>query len=463
MSLEKPQLINFDKQRYIYNFLSNIVDLRPWKRSSTNGLAELEAVLSQITNDLQLLRFDKRAVKDAAMKETKERDSKNSKNTKVFTSLVINELEKFRRDARQRDVLDRHFRDQSKVFNKNRLPAQQERRTSKPSRLGGLLRAVRPLSMAFGGTNTSPSPGDKSILSYDLPDVTTVETRHRPSVTVNLATAITTIPAATRGNGMFKIVCDDGADYLLQATSEEDLEEWVRLCSAVRALSVSRVVFGIPIAKVCQRENELIPRVVTKLLTEIEARGLEEVGIYRVPGSLSNMNALKNAFDSGLPVDMDDDRWFDVNTIAGGLKLYLRELPDSLLTAELFSEFTAIAKLSEEGEQIFALAQSTQKLPINNYFLLKRIIEHLISDHGDVNKMHAINLSIVFSMSLLPNNDPFAASSDLGAIQTILRTMISAPSRIFSDDFMPSNPQSLSGLGLNHVTTKDEDVESGFG
>ncbi|KAK9476318.1 ras guanine nucleotide exchange factor domain-containing protein, partial [Lipomyces japonicus] len=38
MSLEKPRLINFDKQRYIYNFLSNIVDLRPWKRSSTNGL-----------------------------------------------------------------------------------------------------------------------------------------------------------------------------------------------------------------------------------------------------------------------------------------------------------------------------------------------------------------------------------------------------------------------------------------
>lgn len=69
--------------------------------------------------------------------------------------------------------------------------------------------------------------------------------------------------------------------------------------------------------------------------------GLDEVGIYRVPGSLASVQALKEAFDTGKDVDMDDDRWFDINTVAGCFKLFLRELPETLLTKTLYRQFTA--------------------------------------------------------------------------------------------------------------------------
>ena len=72
---------------------------------------------------------------------------------------------------------------------------------------------------------------------------------------------------------------------------------------------------------------------VETLLDEIEARGLDEVGLYRIPGSLASVNALKSAFDSGGVVNMEDPKWYDINAATGCFKSYLRELPEPLLTA----------------------------------------------------------------------------------------------------------------------------------
>ena len=66
--------------------------------------------------------------------------------------------------------------------------------------------------------------------------------------------------------------------------------------------------------------------------------GLSEVGIYRVPGSLASINQLKTALDSGEEVKMDDDRWYDINVIAGTFKSFMRELPDQALEPEILQE-----------------------------------------------------------------------------------------------------------------------------
>ncbi|KAJ8101998.1 hypothetical protein POJ06DRAFT_74971 [Lipomyces tetrasporus] len=459
MAVENPLMVNFDKQRYIYNFLSNVLDTGPSKRNSSSTPEEPAAVL--LTLDMTD-RLDKRQVREAAAREMRDLSHKASKAHRAFGGLVAQEQEKLRRDARQKEVLDRQLRDQLRApYNKMRGPLQSgDRKFSKSSRFGGLLKAVRPLSVAFSNNWSPPSP-DRSVSPNDLPEVSSIESRHKPSAAINLASAVASIPSDMQGMGVFKVVCDNGADFFFQATNDNDLDEWIKLCSAARASAIEKSratadalepmnnpltkVFGVPIETVCKRENQLIPTIVQLLLAEIEARGLEEVGIYRVPGSLANVNELKRAFDSGFAVNMDDERWFDINTIAGCLKLYLRELPEPLLTGELFPEFTQIAKLPDENDQVSQFASVVELLPRNNYYLLKRIIEHLaiISSHGDINKMHAVNLAIVFSMSLLPGNNPFSMSSDLGSIQTMLRTMITYASQIFSADYSPGAKSSL--------------------
>nr|XP_055231283.1 breakpoint cluster region protein-like isoform X3 [Gorilla gorilla gorilla] len=66
---------------------------------------------------------------------------------------------------------------------------------------------------------------------------------------------------------------------------------------------------------------------------------MEEVGIYRVSGVATDIQALKAAFDvnnKDVSVMMSET---DMNAIAGTLKLYFRELPEPLFTDEFYPNF----------------------------------------------------------------------------------------------------------------------------
>lgn len=67
-----------------------------------------------------------------------------------------------------------------------------------------------------------------------------------------------------------------------------------------------------------------------------------EEGLFRVPGSTSEVRRLKMGFDTGL-ADLND-RVSDPHAVAGTLKLYLRELPEPLLTFNLYREWLEAAK-----------------------------------------------------------------------------------------------------------------------
>jgi hypothetical protein len=57
-----------------------------------------------------------------------------------------------------------------------------------------------------------------------------------------------------------------------------------------------------------------------------------------------------------------------------------------------------------------------------------------IARNAAANKMHAVNLAIVFGMALSPNTShPFGISPDLGLYQTMVKTWISYADQIFPD------------------------------
>lgn len=51
------------------------------------------------------------------------------------------------------------------------------------------------------------------------------------------------------------------------------------------------------ISSTCKREGQNIPTIVTACVEEIEKRGLEEMGIYRVSASTNDVQRIKKAFD----------------------------------------------------------------------------------------------------------------------------------------------------------------------
>ena len=71
----------------------------------------------------------------------------------------------------------------------------------------------------------------------------------------------------------------------------------------------------------------------------MDCYGLEVEGIIRLSGRLSQIEYFKDLYNQGLPVDLKSCP--DPHTIAGLLKLYLRELPEPLLTFDLYDKIIA--------------------------------------------------------------------------------------------------------------------------
>lgn len=69
---------------------------------------------------------------------------------------------------------------------------------------------------------------------------------------------------------------------------------------------------------------------------------MDEEGLFRIPGSASKVKKLKSSFDASC-VDIEEFSR-DPHTVAGSLKMYLRELPEPLLTYAYYEEWINAAK-----------------------------------------------------------------------------------------------------------------------
>ncbi|PIO33331.1 hypothetical protein AB205_0126400, partial [Aquarana catesbeiana] len=96
-----------------------------------------------------------------------------------------------------------------------------------------------------------------------------------------------------------------GKDWQRSVVSMNGIEVKLSLKFTSREFSLKRLpsrkqtgVFGVKIGVVTKRERSKVPYIVRQCVEEIERRGMEEVGIYRVSGVATDIQALKNAFDS---------------------------------------------------------------------------------------------------------------------------------------------------------------------
>jgi len=103
-------------------------------------------------------------------------------------------------------------------------------------------------------------------------------------------------------------------------------------------------VFGVLLTDVCEREKQSIPTVTEEIFTYLEQNALEIEGIFRIPGNSLVVDELK-ALYNGEQVSLNNIfECKDKYAVAGLLKLYLRELPDPLLTHRFYSTFIAVQK-----------------------------------------------------------------------------------------------------------------------
>ncbi|GAN11594.1 hypothetical protein MAM1_0734c11167 [Mucor ambiguus] len=167
-------------------------------------------------------------------------------------------------------------------------------------------------------------------------------------------------------------------------------------------------IFGIPlenavsVSRVCDHYD--LPAIIHRCIEYLEARdALTEEGIYRLSGSAAKVKILKKRFnDAGDVRLLEDEEFHDVHAIAGLLKMWLRELPENILTEALLGDFLKSIHLDKEQSKICEVGRLISTLPLANYTLLRSLCAHLIRviENSDKNKMTLKNISIVFSATL---------------------------------------------------------------
>ncbi|XP_064073013.1 unconventional myosin-IXAa-like isoform X4 [Vanessa tameamea] len=161
-------------------------------------------------------------------------------------------------------------------------------------------------------------------------------------------------------------------------------------------------VFGIPLSELPTGEGN-IPIVVDRLITTIEMTGLYTEGLYRKSGLSSKVRELRRLLDERPEEGVERLDAYAVHVRASVLKTFFRELPEPLLTFDLYDDFILAAEISDPQERVSSIFTILKKLPKPNYDLVERLIFHLarVALGENHNRMGPNALAIVFAPCIL--------------------------------------------------------------
>ncbi|KAM3604471.1 uncharacterized protein V6R79_011503 [Siganus canaliculatus] len=170
------------------------------------------------------------------------------------------------------------------------------------------------------------------------------------------------------------------------------------------------ITFGVRLEDCPPAEtNRFVPLIVEVCCKVVEERGLEYTGIYRVPGNNAAISSMQEELNSkGMTdIDIQEDKWRDLNVISSLLKSFFRKLPEPLFTNEMYADFIEANRTEDSVERLKELKRMIQKLPDHHFETLKFLCAHLkkVSDNCEKNKMEPRNLAIVFGPTLVRTSE----------------------------------------------------------
>ncbi|NP_001343323.1 rho GTPase-activating protein 36 isoform 2 [Mus musculus] len=215
-----------------------------------------------------------------------------------------------------------------------------------------------------------------------------------------------TLPREFTRRGRRGAVSADSADELENGALLLQILQLSQLSSPIgqRLLGSKRKMSLNPIA-------QQIPQIVETCCKFIEKHGLSSVGIFTIEYSLRRVLELRELFDKGLDIVLDDS--VNVHDVAELLKEFFREMKDPLLPDDLYMSFLLTATLKPK-DQVSALQLLVYLMPPCHSDTLERLLKalHKITENcedsigvdGQLvpgNRMTSTNLALVFGTALL--------------------------------------------------------------
>ncbi|CAM9270734.1 unnamed protein product [Lampetra fluviatilis] len=197
-------------------------------------------------------------------------------------------------------------------------------------------------------------------------------------------------------------------------------------------------VFGCPLQSLCAREDSTVPAFVRLCVQEVDKRGLQVDGIYRLSGNLASVHKLRYAVDREDKLDLGtDSTWVDIHVVSGALKLFFRELPESLIPQKNFGDFVKALGMNNCQARTDAIGGLINSLAGPHLETMKFLFGHLkrVAKHRDANRMSVENLAIVFGPTLLRSelNSPQSAMNDMPHQAQVLEFILGQFSTLFPE------------------------------
>ncbi|XP_064789335.1 LOW QUALITY PROTEIN: uncharacterized protein LOC135511797 [Oncorhynchus masou masou] len=166
-------------------------------------------------------------------------------------------------------------------------------------------------------------------------------------------------------------------------------------------------VFGCDLLDHLSTTCQEIPQVLRSCSEFIEEHGVVD-GIYRLSGVSSNTQKLRGEFDSEGTPDLNKDVYLqDIHCVSSVCKAYFRELPNPLLTYQLYDKYAEAVAIQLEEERLVKIKDVLKELPAPHYKTLEFLMRHLVkmASHSSHTNMHSRNLAIVWAPNLLRSKD----------------------------------------------------------
>ncbi|XP_003932469.2 rho GTPase-activating protein 18 isoform X2 [Saimiri boliviensis] len=176
---------------------------------------------------------------------------------------------------------------------------------------------------------------------------------------------------------------------------------------AVKIKTKDSGLFCVPLTVLLEQDQRKvpgtrIPLIFQKLISRIEEGGLETEGLLRIPGAATRIKNLCQELEAKFyegTFNWDSVKQHDAASL---LKLFIRELPQPLLSVQYLKAFQAVQNLPTKNQQLQALNLLVILLPDANRDTLKALLEFLqrVIDNKEKNKMTVMNVAMVMAPNL---------------------------------------------------------------
>jgi hypothetical protein len=197
-------------------------------------------------------------------------------------------------------------------------------------------------------------------------------------------------------------------------------------------------MFGVSLVEAATAGGGVLPLPLLHAADVLVQRKLvDREGIFRLTGSIATINQIKELYNNDGSREahqlMTDEG--NAHTIAGVLKLWLRELPERLIPNVLLENVGSAAR---DVDRLLLIIDVIKRLPAHNRVALQKLcwVLHNVWQHREANKMGVRNLSVVFA--------PFVLG--LGRVSELMETLIRFYRFAFGIEPVPESDEALSAI-----------------